>query len=83
MEGTPAKFEILISINLLILLLLPYSSKYNAVATPNGTEMIDTKLSIHMLPYNADLIPALAGNLEGKFSKKLNDNLLNPVIETW
>ena len=45
---------------------LPYSSRYIADETPTGIENRAVNEISQTVPYSADLIPALAGNRDGK-----------------
>jgi hypothetical protein len=69
-DGVPDRFETFIFINFVIQLFLAYSSKYTAVPKPIGTANNIVNRIIQILPIIPGSIPALFGNLEGKFVKK-------------
>ena len=78
-DGTPAKFAILISKKFANNPFLLYSSRYSAAAMPMGKAITVVSPIIHMVPTHAVYMPAFAAYLDGKSNIKFQSILDIPV----
>ena len=64
-DGTPARFEMLISITSVTQDLRAYSSRYTPAAMPRGTAVAAVTTITTIVPTQAERMPDLLANREG------------------
>jgi hypothetical protein len=81
-EGTPARFAMFSSRNLLTNLFSDHSVRYRADAIPSGMQIRADRPTVHIVPKMADRMPACAGFGCGYSVRRVGVSLCAPVVTT-